>query len=253
MEDWINLLLPKFLAIKHRLKGAMRKSPMKLLAMAALAVGFWAIIFILCRKVLLYFQSVGPFGDLLNYGLLSLMFLLFFSILLFNNIFTALSTFFLSEDLPLLLSRPVSLSRLYYARLIETIFYSSWMVVFLAVPVLGAYGWVYESFASAGYYLVLPAVFLPFLIIPSAIGILVTMILVNVFPARSTKDILILIPIFFAVGFYFLVRFLQTEHLIVPDSISGLVEYLRARMNMPSRSFLQPALGSFWVAFGSRQ
>ena len=242
MKDWTNLLLPKFLTFKHRITGSFRQSRIRLLMMTVLALGFWAVIFILFQKVLFYFRSVGPFGDLLNSGLFALMLLIFFSMLLFSNILTALSTFFLSEDLPLILSRPVSLDHLYYARLVETIIYSSWMVVFLSVPVLGAYGWVYG--ASISYYLVLPFAFVPFLIIPSATGTLLTMVLVNVFPARSTKDVLILFPIFFAVGLYFLLRFLQTGRPADPYSLAGLVEYIRAWMSMPSRSFLP----SFWFS-----
>lgn len=244
MAGWINLLLPKILSFKNRLRGSLRKSRLKLLAMTAMVIGFWAVIFFLSQKVLLYFRSVGSFGDLLNSGLFAMMLLIFFSILLFSNLITSLSTFFLSEDLPLILSRPVSLDGLYYARLVDTIIYSSWMVVFFCVPVLAAYGWVYRATATFVFYLVLPAAFIPFLVIPATIGILLTMILVNVFPARSAKDVLILFPILFAVGLYFLWRLMKIEIPADPFSAAGLGEYLKTWLSISSRPFLP----SHWVA-----
>ena len=61
----------------------------------ALGVGFWVAIFIFFYRVLRYFLSVPDFGPVLTYKLLSMVLLTFFSILLFSNIITALSTFFL--------------------------------------------------------------------------------------------------------------------------------------------------------------
>jgi ABC-2 type transport system permease protein len=69
------------------------------------------------------------------------------------------------------------------------------------------------------------------------------MILVNVFPARRTKEILFLLSIILVIGLYFLLRFLQPERLVNPESFAGLVEYFTA-LNTPSWPFLP----SFWAA-----
>ncbi len=69
----------------------------------------------------------------------------FFAILLLSNIITALSSFFLARDLDLLVSSPVDWLRLYVAKLGETLVHSSWMVVLMAVPILAAYGVVYDG------------------------------------------------------------------------------------------------------------
>ena len=63
---------------------------------------------------------------MLTYKLLGMVFVTFFSILLFSNIITALSTFFLSRELDRLVAAPVSLRQLFYARLAETVIDSSW-------------------------------------------------------------------------------------------------------------------------------
>jgi ABC-2 type transport system permease protein len=241
MKDWINLIRPKILTFKNRLVGSYRESRIKFLGRTSLAIGFWAVVFLLFQKALLSFRSMGPSGDLLNFGLLALMLLIFFFTLLMSNILSSLSTFFLSEDLNLILSRPVSLDQVYYARLVETIIYSSWIVLFFAAPFLGAYGWVYG--ASASFYLALPAAFVPFLVIPSAIATLLTMVLVNLLRAPRTKYVFILLPIFLAIGVYFLVRFLQPEHVGDLFSLPGLAQYVSVWLHFSS----QPFLPSFWV------
>ncbi len=204
-------------------------------------MGFWVLTFFIFQRVLVYFRSVELFGDLLASRLMAMMLLTFFSILLFSNMISSLSTFFLAEDLHLMLSRPVSFTRLYYARLTETAIHSSWMVLLFGLPVFFAYGWVYRS--SLDYYLVLIGTLIPFLIIPAALGTLFSMILVNVFPARRTKEILFLLSIILVIGLYFLLRFLQPERLVNPESFAGLVEYFTA-LNTPSWPFLP----SFWAA-----
>jgi ABC-2 type transport system permease protein len=241
MEGWTTLLYPKTLALTHRLTERSRGSRWKWVFLAALAVGFWLFTFFIFQKVLFYFRSIELFGDLLNFRLLSMMLLTFFSILLFSNLISALSTFFLSEDLNLFLCRPVSLEQIYYARLTETLVYSSWMVLLFALPVFLAYGWVYG--VSWKFYGILLAALIPFLVIPAALGSMFSMILVNVFPARRTKDILFLLSILLVVGLYFLFRFLQPERLTNPDSFAGLVEYMTA-LSAPSWAFLP----SVWLA-----
>jgi len=241
MEGWPALLFPKILSLSHHLGEQSIRARLKLTFLVVLALGFWLFTFLVFQKVLVYFHSVELFGDLLNSRLLSMMLLTFFSILLFSNLISSLSTFFLSEDLNLILSRPVPLDDIYYARLTETLVYSSWMVVLFALPVFLAYGWVYG--ASWKYYAVFVGGLGPFLLIPSALGVLLAMFLVNIFPARRTKDILFLLTIFLLIGIYFLFRFLQPERLVNPDSFASLVEYMTA-LNAPSWPFSP----SFWFA-----
>jgi len=238
---WPILLRPKMIALKHRLRQRGGRSLLKPLLLTCLAAGFWVLTFWAFQRVLSYFRSVELFGDLLAARLMAMTLLTFFSILLFSNIVSSLSIFFLSEDLNLVLSHPVSLDRVYWSRLAETMTHSSWMVLLFGLPVFLAYGWVYQS--SLNYYLVFICALIPFLIIPAALGALFSMILVNIFPARRTKDILLLLSIFFAIGLFFLLRFLQPERLVKPESFAGLVEYLTA-LNNPS----WPILPSFWAA-----
>jgi len=141
MKAWMTLLQPKITALQNRLRRPDKRSLLKPLILAGLALGFWFLTFFVFQRVLVYFRSVELFGDLLAARLMSMTLLTFFSVLLFSNVISSLSTFFLAEDLNLVLSRPVSLDSLYYARLTETMFHSSWMVILFGLPVFFAYTW----------------------------------------------------------------------------------------------------------------
>src|SRR4029434_9705378 len=76
------------------------------------------------------------FGDyLLRLGL-SWLCLSFFGFPAFSGIVTALSAFFLSDDLRLLMTSPIAARRLFAARFTRTLGSASWMVIIFMTPVL---------------------------------------------------------------------------------------------------------------------
>ena len=240
MENVILLLTPRLISLKNRISSRDKWEATKAIMLLLLLVFAWIGIFIGVYRVLTYFQGIEVLGDLLARRLLSMLFLTFFSILLFSNVITSLSTFYLSDDLNLIHSAPVSLGKIYLARFIETTVDSSWMVLLFGLPVFVAYGFVYS--ASFTYYFWLVAVIIPFLIIPAGLGIILTMVLVNAFPAKRTKDIFLLLSIVVAIILFFLLRFLRPEKLVNPETFSAVGAYLTA-LKTPSAPFLP----SFWA------
>ena len=202
---------------------------------------FWALIFAVIFRMLLYFRGTQGIGDLLAAKLLGMAFVTFLMILVLSNVITALSTFFLSEDLELVVAAPIELETIYGARLTETIVDSSWMVALLAVPLLIAYGAVYA--AAWPYYVLAVLTLIPFLIIPAVIGTAVTLILVNVFPARRTRDLLALLGLLAAGGVVAAFRFLRPERLMRPEEFRSLVDFVSVL-----RTPTSPWLPSEWAA-----
>ncbi len=233
------LLSPRYHAIKNRFTRLTPGDGMKSIALSLLGLGFWAFLYGISFKVLSYFRSIEGLGDLLALRLLSMILLTLFSILVFSNIITSLSTFYLSNELDILLSSPVKIQSIYRAKFIETIVDSSWMTLIYGLPVFIAYGTVFK--ASVAYYLGLIITIIPFLIIPAGIGIIVTMLLVNAFPARRARDVLVLLGLLFFVVIYVLFRMLKPERLVDPDTFPTLVKYLTAMRGPAS-----PLLPSSW-------
>jgi ABC-2 type transport system permease protein len=236
----LHLLMPKWLTARARTASARSGRASRWLLLGLIGAGFWAFAFGALYRVLSYFRAVEEIGPLLAGKLLGVLLLSFVSILLLSNVITALSSYFLARDLDLLVSSPVDWLTLYLGKLVETTIHSSWMVVLLAIPMLAAYGIVYDG--GLLYPLVAMAAFLPFLVIPSVIGSALTLVLVNVFPARRTRDILSVITVLAAAGVVILFRLLRPERLARPEGFRSLVEFITILRGPTS-----PALPSEWL------
>ncbi len=229
------LISIKFLSLKNRIRSGSPQGVIKSIILFFLSLAFWVGTFLVFYRVLSYFRGVEMFGEILVAKLLSLIFLTFFSILIFSNLITSLSTFFLSEDLSLLFSLPLPQEKIYLAKSLETILTSSWMVLLFGFPVFIAYGVVYQ--ASWSYYGGVIGILIPFLIVAGELGIIIGMGLVNIFPARRTRDLFFLLSIFFFVSLFLLFRFMRPERLVDPDSFATVVEFFKG-LKTPSSPFL---------------
>ena len=236
----LHLLKPKWLTARARTLAAEQGRGARFLLLAIVGSLFWAFIFGVVYRLLTYFRGVAEIGPLLAGKLMGLMLVSFLGILLLSSIITALSSFFLAKDLDLLVSGPVDWLHLYSAKLLETIIASSWMVALMAVPMFTAFGVAYSGGWSFAPFAV--AVMVPFFVIPSALGSAVTLVLVNIFPARRTRDILSVIAVMSAAGVVLLFRLVRPEKLARPEGFRSLVDFV-AVLRTPT----SPMLPSEWV------
>src|SRR3982750_4884707 len=170
------LLRPKWLTARARAMANERGRTTRFGLLAFIGMLFWVFIYTVLYKLLVYFRGVPDLGPFLAGKLLGIILIGFFSILLLSNVITALSSFFLARDLDLLVAAPVDWLKLYGAKLLETSLHSSWMVALMAVPIVAAYGVVYDG--GPLYPLVALATLVPFFAIPSVIGSALTLALV---------------------------------------------------------------------------
>jgi ABC-2 type transport system permease protein len=235
------VLTPKWRGAVARLRKESSGSPGKLALLLISGLGFWSAVFGIAYRVLRYIREVPEIGDLLAGKMLAVILLAFLSILLLSNLITALSTFFLAKDLDLLVGAPVSGPRIYLAKLGETIVHSSWMVALLAIPIFTAYGTVYHG--GTLFPIVAAGAFLPVLILPAVTGTVFTVLLVNVFPARRTRELLGLVSLGAMALLVLVLRFLRPEQLARPEGFRNLVDYL-----VVLRTPTSPLLPSQWAA-----
>jgi ABC-2 type transport system permease protein len=235
------VLTPKWRSVLARLRQEQSGSGARVLLLSVVGLLFWAGVFGVAYRVLRYFRSVEEIGNLIAGKVLGIILLAFLSILLLSNIITALSTFFLAKDLDLLVAAPVDRTRFYLAKLGETVVHSSWMVGLLALPIFTAYGIVYRG--GFLYPVVALAAFVPYLILPAVVGTAITLVLVNIFPARRTRELLGLVASGAVVIVLVILRFLRPEQLAQPEGFKNLVEYL-AVLRTPT----SPLLPSEWTA-----
>jgi ABC-2 type transport system permease protein len=201
-------------------------------------VGDYVFFLRLLRHMSTLPEELGP---LLMGQLLHMIFLTFFSMLAFSNTVTSLSTIYLSSDLPILMSSPLRLTNIFVSKFVQTLLYSSWMILLFGLPIVIAFGQAQQ--ATPAYYVWLIPTLLPFLVIPAGLGMLGTMLLMRYFPAQQTHKALTVLSVCFMAALVMLIRFLRPERLVreAPDEI--LLQFLDS-LKTPDL----PLLPSTWAA-----
>jgi ABC-2 type transport system permease protein len=239
-RDFTFLLSPVLSSVRNRMRRRERGDLARALLFGGLGAGATFALFAVFFWLAWQLQDYEELGDyLLRLGL-SWLFLTFLSFVAFSALVSTLSTFFLSEDLRLLLAAPIPAERFFYARFARTVVQSSWMVVVFLAPVILAVG--LARCAPPSFYLTAVAVVLPFVLIPCAAGAVVTLVLVNVFPARRARDILMLVGLLFAMGLVVLLRLLRPEQLLNVRTLPDITGFFRT-LDTP----VTPLLPSFWA------
>jgi ABC-2 type transport system permease protein len=233
------LLRPKLLAVRRRRGSRGRLG--RVLVLLAVGAAAWPFIYLTLVRLLTALRGVEEIGPLLAARLLGLALLLFLGILLLSNLIASLSSFFLARDLPALRSSPVDWLSVYTARLFETVVSSSWMVVLVLVPTVAAYARVYSG--GPGFAVIVLVSLVPFLLIPAAVGSGLTLLLVQVFPARRSRDILAVTGVAAAALLVLVLRTLRPERLVNPETYRNLVDFL-AVLRGPASPWLPSGWGA---------
>ncbi len=237
----LHLLGPKWRVARARVSSAGESHLARIVVLALLGTGFFLGAFAVARRVLIYFRSAEDIGGILAGKVLAMLLLAFASILMLSNVIGALSSGFLARDLDQIAAAPVSRRSLYGARLIETGIHADWMVVLLLLPLVSAYGAVYQGGVEFTGFALL--VFVPFFLIPTALGSLVTLLLANVFPARRTRDILSVVAVLAIAALLVMFRMARPEQLVKPEGFAHFMDFVAA-IDTPS----SPWLPSEWAS-----
>lgn len=241
MKIIIHLLWPKSQGLKNRWKQSTTSERILIAFFSAFGFLFWVGLSWLFWYFIKTFYAIEIAGPIVLRKLMELLLLSLFGMLCFSNIVTALSSFYLSDDLELLLSLPITKVQFYMARLTDTIGQSSWMAIVLGVPILICYGLAYG--ASWDYYLIAAIVMTAFMIIPAAFGVGFASLLVSIFPARRIREALMLVGVLTMVFIFVLLRWLRPEKLANADNFESVASYV-AEIQAPTPFLMPPKWAS---------
>jgi ABC-2 type transport system permease protein len=226
MNDVLTLLKPRFLSFKnHGLSKNLRGRGLRFFLLSIIGLAFWSGTFVILYRVLIYFQRMESFGDILAYKLLSMALITFFSLLIFSSILTSLSKLYLSKDLPLVHSMPVSREKIFLARWMESTLDSSWMVLIFSLPLFLSYGIVYK--AGAFYYAMVTLNLFPFCLIASGLSVLVVMGVALFLPAGRIRGVFVFLGLLLLLLLVVAFRLIRPEKFVNPESLTPFVLYLR--------------------------
>jgi len=227
MHDVITLLMPRFWSFRNGNASQDSESrTVRWFLFGAVGLLFWIGIFVVFFRVLTYFQGVESFGDILAHKLLSMVLITFFALLIFSGIITSLSKFYLSRDLILVHAMPVSASRIFLARWLESTMDSSWMVIVYSLPVFLSYGIVFQ--AGPFYYIIVGLTILPMCLIASSLSAIMVVLVALILPAGRIRTVFIFFTLILFVILLFAFRLMRPEQLTNPDAFSSVLQYFRS-------------------------
>jgi len=245
MRGFVLLLWLRGRMLKNRLLRPQRGEVLRGLGLLLLAALFMLGNYLAFRRLLTLLIQVEDLAPLLITGLaerlLSMVYLAVLSMLFFSNILVGLATLYRSRDLPMLLTAPLGPATVFLSKFLESLTNSSALPLIFLLPVLYAYGQVFQG--GALYYAAAPLLLLAFVLTPAALGALVTLVLMRFFPASKAQAMLTSLSLIFLTGLVVLFRLMRPERLLNPAADLDLPELLNS-LTAPARG----ASPSGWIA-----
>ena len=241
MRDVITLLKPRFWSFKNgRSSRSAKNLKIKALLFGVVGLVFWIGIFAVFYRVLIYFQGIEGFGDILARKLMSMVLVTLFALLIFSSIITSLTKLYISRDLVLVHSMPVSKEKVFLARWIESTIDSSWMVIVYSMPIFLSYGIVYG--AGVFFYTTVCMTILPLCVIASGISAVAVVMIAVVLPAGRLRTVFVFLGVALFLILIVALRLMRPERLVNPDTFASLVLYFKS-LETPG----SPLIPTTWV------
>lgn len=245
-QAWV-IIRAKLRMGSHQVASVRNESKLKVAVISVSAIGLWLGAFLLFYHGFRFLMAIGNdasgefnFGDLLMGRMLSIFGLAVFMLLVFSNVLVAFSTMYRSKEVVYLLQAPISFENFFYARFFESVAFSSWSLAYLGSPLLLAYG--LQTKASPLFYLAAPLYYLPFILVPACIGVVLAMAFVRIFPRLNTGA-MIAVAIAGVAGFGLYIFRIMRETRVSEDQL--LPAFVSASSRMQS-----PFLPSLWASEG---
>lgn len=234
----------KWLQLKNSILHTGKK---KYLLFALLGIGVLLLMGYVCMKVFGFIYTEQEFPDFFKIFLcekiLNMTFLTMFVMLILSSLISTLNLFFISKDLNLLFTSPISAGKVYSWKAIEVLVNSSLIVVFFSLPVLFAYSYYFIS----GLFNLLAVVMVFSLFVLSGVmaGVIIGQIIPVFFSVKKLQLVFSLVSISLISSIVIFLRLLRPEKFSNPEVIHNLLNYMKD-FDLEFVNFLP----SYWIARG---
>jgi ABC-2 type transport system permease protein len=236
-QETLLLLRPFFYSIRNRFFRGHQLS-LRSLAVLGFGLALCVALYVVSLRTITYFHSQSELGIILSLKIFQMAWMIMFAMLIFSSMVSAVSALYLSADNEILCSAPTRDESLFTMRFLTSFLYTSWMMVVFSLPVFGAYGTLFAS--NWLYYPLLLIGVLGTALIAHGTGLALTILLVRLFPAKRTKDIVVYLSLLFGILLYFIVRLMRPEDLADPERFPEFLDYL-STLQTPAFFLLPPA------------
>ncbi len=184
-----------------------------------------------------YVARLEELGFLLIDRLVSTGFLAFFVMLVISGFIAAIATMFRSDETEFIFSTPVSEMELFASKFIDTVVYSSWAILVMALPILAAYAHI-RDFGLREYMLAGVFVLVPFLLTAASIGTILALVATAASRRMSMKRLILSGVVIFGAIIYIFIAYSRPNDLRIPfhEDFRGLNLFIN-NFNINSNPF----------------
>jgi ABC-2 type transport system permease protein len=234
------LLTPGLKRTRRALKPNARGALIRNLVFVSFATLFMVGTGLAARWLFSQFASVETLAHLLITRTLSLALMFFSGLLIFSNLVSAFTTFFLAPELERLRGDPISSTQLCFARLITNWTQTSWSMFLFLLPMMWGAGPALG--APPEFYLIVVVSIIPLTLMCATIGTTTCVLMTRFFPAKRSRDILVLLAIIAFVIGYVAFRLAEPEKYLEPGGFKDLIAVISSM-----ESDTQGASPVYWI------
>ena len=248
MNPVLLIMRMKLRASMHGWASVKNESRLKVSVVMFSAVALWIAAYAIFFRGFRWLQnlSLDPTGyymgidDFIMERLLAVFSFSLFFLLIFSNILIVFSTLYRSREVNFLLLAPISTESFFLARFFECVLISSWALAYLGSPLILAYG--QSSGAPWQFYLAAFVFYLPYVMLPAALGAMLTLGFAWLYPRLPKGSV-----VFFGAGlvlafFLYLRGVIQQTHM---EDDTLILTAIDAATKTQS-----PFLPSYWTSRG---
>lgn len=217
-----------------------RESLFKVGFILLFAMGMLCGLFALFFDGFQFLADFGGAGYMITRRLFSLFFFGLGVMLVISGIVTSYSTLFRSREVPCLLVGPFDVAGIVTYKFAETTVLSSWAFFFIIIPFAGAYAWQERLGIQFGLSTCLFTI--PFLVLCSGIGVLITLLVVRWVPRVRSAGVALLVGL----GVLACATIIRYGH----DRAFDSPVLLLSRIVPGIRAASLPVMPSWWAAEG---
>ncbi len=242
LKNFLPLLRARLLMAINSLFTVTLKDIPKLLFFSSIALVFILFDYFFFFRVTTYiFNLEDGVGNILLVELWRIIFISFFSMVLFSSLIISVSNLYLSSDIGYLKTLPLSRLSIYLIKTLQSLIQSVWMPLLFGIPIFFAFGNVYglepAFYASSIIY------FLLLLLTASSMGNSLSQVIVKYFRPEKIYQLCSFLAAFLVVSLLLMFRAMEPEKLIgnVPDEM--VVDFFE-QLKIPGYAFLPSTWGA---------
>ena len=232
----------KLIILKNSFLRLKRRSRLELAVLILFFLSAAALLFLFFFQSFRFFRGQEPFGPILLDETFCLFNFALFIMLFISSAVSSYTALFRSGEVAFLLTRPVRWPEIYFLKLLESLWYSSWSFLFIALPFMAAYSLAKSAGVSLFSSLCI-VFYIPFVVLAGTLGTLAAAFAVWLLPSRGRRRFA-LVTLLLIFG----ILFIRVEPEVVKEqgTIAGVISgYL------PHVAFAKhPLLPSSWTTRG---